>query len=1120
MKYTKTLALIPAILLAACGGDKQTMKPDLATGSVVYSYPTDGQTGVSPKSDIVIRFSNPVAETEANLQSKILVNDGSNTIAFTATKVDGGRSVKLTPDTPLSLGAEYSVSFSEPLTASGATDIGTPNANGPEGIQFHTRGGYTGISALDSLSSDFSVANMVPSPTGLLRAMDFSTFRLLLTQPVNPRWKEMGGNIVLEDDQGNAVPASVFVDERRVTVDPCLTEDPAQCGTKDDQLKSGATYTLKIQDLPSLTSPGTTLNFSQDFTVRETGPTVVVYQEVVDSGLGDGASEEQATKSILNGQPINGVTLNSVLQGTAGPSQQTGGLYAELAYAPSFDADEALPLRVPKNSILNSTSLEVKINGRVPVINPETNQIQQTGNIKVTMLSDASGYLLPNAYTDDINAPRHVRLFMDVAMNTEEAQPNASLSQNLLGVELDGIALVKDGVLNIDAIGVVEPNLLGQEYTDSTIAFHLEAKTDADSVLDAAELWKPDTTSPSLVSWMPGPDSAIPGNRDQMQRPGDPVILNFDEPIDSESLADGLVLDEGGTALTVGNGNLKAYVDGTAVVINPVGGLKHGVDYALSMTNALSDNAGNGVPSQTLEFALPATNGSDNPPSHSPLTLTTYPGYPCVTHDLNVPIGSHGYCNDSISENGGTYPDGQAPDQLPVTILPADRPIVALFSQPMNLASINSNTFVVEKTNDPSIPVGSGTLVPGRLQKSQERIRFFPDQPWEAGVTYRYTLKSSTTGDCSVATPSVICGINDLPLQTDLLVNPEDVGGPDLTIYFTGAEPDTSVFTPLRNLPIRDTNANYVIDCSSAGATDCLEPFRHETDDQGGFKPTANAAKLTVNPNRNPNILGNSSTSSARVGCETSGADCPEKKFIYQTYGLNTEVIGPATDPDTGKTGVRVLLYPTLLATTSIDVYVDDNNATTDLLLPPGEPQTTGPQILRMRYAKDDPSCTSNCARSGLIPGIIIEGDDGKPVFKTKADLMLDAPNLQLPLGGALRHNLFSYPFTLNLAGPIVFFDDGRMQIEQRNLPSDDPAHPDPEINVLVTTESDALSAGVDLGLCVLGLLGGNLDACNNLVSAPDPEEDGAVFIPLIIPERGLYLNFISNPIKELPAQP
>ncbi len=164
--------------------------------------------------------------------------------------------------------------------------------------------------------------------------------------------------------------------------------------------------------------------------------------------------------------------------------------------------------------MLTSSSLDVRVNGEVPVIDPATGNIQKTGDIKVTMLSDATGYLMPNPYTDNMNAPRHVKLFMDVAMNTEEAQPNASLSQDLLGVELTGIAIVEDGVLTIDAIGMVEPNLLGQEFTDATIAFRIEAATDSESALDAAEQRDEelaDNTGPQLVSWMPGPDDAIPG---------------------------------------------------------------------------------------------------------------------------------------------------------------------------------------------------------------------------------------------------------------------------------------------------------------------------------------------------------------------------------------------------------------------------------------------------------------------------------------------------------------------------------------------------------------------------------------------------------------------------------
>ncbi|MEP1216700.1 MAG: Ig-like domain-containing protein [Marinobacter sp.] len=1110
MKYNKTLALIPAMLLAACGGDKQSVNEPATPGSVVYSYPADGQSEVSPKADLVLRFSNALSDNDLN--GKIRLTDGDEDIAFSTESVDQGRSLKISPNKKLRPGTEYTIEFSDDLEAEGNRRISTPNAIGAEGIQFTTRGALSGIAALDNLDSRFTVTEMIPSPGNTFKPMNFSTFRLRLTQAVHPEWKERGGVIELTDSDGEAVPATVLVNGRYITIDPCLAESPERCGREDDVLNSGETYTVSVRNLPGINGD-TLAEFSEEITPRDTSPTVVLFQEVIDSGLNAGQDDDSARRSRLNGQIINGVTLNSVLQGIAGPSQQTGGLFAELAYAPAFEADEPLPLRVPKGSVLNSTSLDVKINGSVPVIDPATGEMQQTGNIKVTMLSDATGYLMPNPYTDDMNAPRHVKLFMDVSMNTEEAQPNASLSQDLLGVELTGIAIVEDGVLTIDAIGMVEPNLLGQEFTDSTIAFRIEAATDSTSALNAADQRDEelaDTTGPQLVSWMPGPEDALPDTRQDMQRPGDPVILNFDEPLAGATIAEGIVLYEGGTPLTTGEGTLKAKLDGTALVLNPEGGLKHGVNYTVQISNALTDLAGNGTMPQDLTFALPDV-GDDSVPQRSPLALTTYPGYPCVTTDVDLSAGSHGVCQDAVNTSGGNldYPAGQTPDELPITTLPTDRPITVVFSQSMDLSTINADTVIVEKVSDPATTVGDGEIVLGRLEKSNQRIRFYPNTPWEEGTHYRYTLASSSSGTCD---PGAICGENGLPLETNLLVDPTEApGGPSMTIYFKGAPANQSVFTPLRNLPIRDTNSNYVVDCGTLGGIDCLEPFKHADDGEGGFLPSANAARLEINPARDPRVLG-SDNSEARVGCQTAGADCPEKKFIYQTYGLNTEVIGPAVDPETGKEGVRVLLYPTLLATTSIEVYLDDGNGLTDFLLSPEDPQVTGPQILRMRYAKDDADCEENCTRNSLIRGIIVEGDDGRPVFKTEADLTLDAPNLALPLGDVLRHNLFSYPFTLKLEGPISFFDDGRMQIEQRNVES-------PEINVLVTTESEVLDGALDLGTCLIGFLGFDLGACEDLFNPPAADEDGAVFIPLAIPANGLYLNFISNPIKEIPAE-
>lgn len=972
MKYNNTLALIPALLLAACGGDEQTMNEKVSPGSVVYSYPADGQADVSPKADIVLRFSHALTDEDADLQNKILLQSQEQSLPFSISRIDGGKSLMLSPSSELDTLGDYTVTFSEPLAAEGGRQIDTPNAVGDAGIQFETRGSFSGPASITNSAADFDIAWQVPANNSPFEAMNFSTFRLAMTHPIHPDWKALGGSIQLLDGSGGIVPAMVLVKGNRITVDPCLVEDPRNCGSKDDVLDTSQTYTLRLENLASLTSPETD-RFSEEiaFTPRETGPTVVLQQSAVDSGLAAGIAEQDVTRSVLNGQVINGVTLNSVLQGEAGPSQQTGDLFAELAYAPAFEADEALPLRIARGSVLNSTSLDVLVGGEVPVLEAATGQLQTTGNIKVTMLSDASGYLSPNPYTNDINAPRHITLFMDVSMNTENAQPNAALSQDLMGVELRGIALVQEGVLTIDAIGMVEPNLLGQEYTDSTIAFHLQAATDADSVLDAELLRELDSTSPSLVSWMPGPDNAIPDTRQSMQRPGDPVILFFDEPLAADSIDTGISLFADGVPVET----LETQLDGTAVILNPGDGLRHGVDYEV-VIDGLTDLAGNPATVAPLQFSLDDIGGS-TVTRRPALALTTYPGYPCET--------DHSLLDLSAGVLGQCYSDGGVGDTLPVSTMPSDRPITVVFSKSMDLNSIiQGDTFIVEKVRQE--PNGSVTVVesnvPGRLEKNLQRIRFYPDQPWEADAHYRYTLKSSEdAGSCSTGSYTSICDSDGLALKTDLLEGLDDGGGnngpDDMVIYFTGTEPLDSVFTPLRNLPVRDTNANFIVDCDSNTNPDCLEPFDHQGSDAEGWAASANSTKLRVRNNEasaSPPVIV-ASTADARVGCET-GERCPKDKFIYQTYALNTEVIGPGVYEPTGDEGILVNLYPTQLATTSISVF-------TELrvfgFIPLQEESITNTQVLRMRYAKDDPACSGpGCSRSSLIPGVITEGEIGR----------------------------------------------------------------------------------------------------------------------------------------------
>ncbi|MCK0105447.1 hypothetical protein [Marinobacter sp. S0848L] len=252
----------------------------------------------------------------------------------------------------------------------------------------------------------------------------------------------MGGKIELLDDKGNSVQADVFVQDRRITVDPCVAESAANCGLPGDKLASGERYTLNTQALPSVN--GEHLSSKTEFKAMKTEPVVVQFQNVTDPGITEGNADLVLSK--LNGQPVNGVILNSMLLGTTDASESSGGLYSELAYAPAFRPDEPLPIRVPRGTRLIGSSIDVKANGTVSVLDEDAGQSLRSGALNVITISDATGYLIPNPYTDHVDAPSHVRLFSDAAMITEAASTNTALTQNLPHIEMVGIARVTDGL--------------------------------------------------------------------------------------------------------------------------------------------------------------------------------------------------------------------------------------------------------------------------------------------------------------------------------------------------------------------------------------------------------------------------------------------------------------------------------------------------------------------------------------------------------------------------------------------------------------------------------------------------------------------------------------------------
>ncbi|MBQ0754062.1 MAG: Ig-like domain-containing protein [Gammaproteobacteria bacterium] len=1049
----KKLLLLPAsiLLLQGCGDETGFSYPDLTPNDLSYIYPAKNQQQVPPRAPVVVRFSNPVkafdssdmtqpevdqvlADLRAAISAEVVWQRDSDSaaVSYSVDLVDSDDSdegyaiygFSLVPQAPLQTGKSYTVDLSALQT-----DKGTANINGGP-IGYQIRGDKSGPRAGAITQEPFIVERLIPDD-GELPVVDFTTMRVQFSHPLDLTTVKYGDTVSLKDDEGNVVPANVFANGAKLTVDPI------------EDLAAGVSYTLALtsglQDLYG----EAIADVEWSATPKSTHPRSALAQRA-DTSSDDALTQCDKTAdgvllSGLTGDAINCVPVRAVLLGNDTAAQTSGNLFAELAYIPRFE--DATPLRIEKGTLLNGASIEVLVAGEVPLtIDTNSDGIPdtalETGNISVAFIADASGYLIKNPFTNKPDQPRHVRLWLDLAMNAEVSPANGAFSQDLLHVEVVGTAIVNNGKMVIDAIGVVEPRVLGLEDSYGVLSFHMESyedPNDAPAPVVDAEL-------PFVQSWMPNDNAA-------MQRPGDPIIINFNEPMDVSSL------EQSGALALTRNGSAEPFdwsFDGSTLVIRPQGGLDFSaggadVTYAVALTSMLRDLSGNQLDQDyDLSFVMPTYFGSGN---RAAIATSTYPGYPCAIESgtMNLAANSHGRCR------GGDVSGVSQDDVLPVTTLPENRAIHVQFSQAMDPASFvvgencGEGTFRVEQVDNSGNCV---SVVPGELDLNARTLRFMPHEPWQQGQLYHYVMasvgNSFTSASCGVG---AVCTTYQYPLQTVVLEGrAANVGGPDMNIYFRGAAPVTNVFQTLQNLPTLDTNANYALEAGEGSP-------QPDPDNAGQFLTPLNSTKLEV---RGRGGL----LQSINLGCHPDDAPCDDKKYIYLTGALTADVVGY----DSVAGGIQVLIYPTVLVTTSLNTFAD--------ILIAGESEIpTGPQVMRIRYA-------GSGASAQPVNGYIRTNAEGVTVLDITLDVYLDAPELEPhALGLTMSHDLHSYPLSLQLSGPVTLLEDGRMIIEQAN--------------VVASTDID-----VSIGLELFGAL------------------IGAANMQLGIPEGGIALRYLGAPMR------
>lgn len=1036
MNMRIVLALCGAALLTACGGGGgSSQSVDFSPWEQIelyYSYPYNAQAGVSPNAPLVLAFSEAVPQLSAD-QFSLQGPDGA--VELTLEQVNDDKSVVLTPAAPLAVNSEYT------LTLNGIGEEGDKELLPGGQLAFSTRPALEGARQERSTAEAFQLDRIIPNGDDL-PFLDFSSVQLTLSQPIDPTTVKYGETVRLTQG-GELIPATVLASGRFLTVDPTDSEDAD--GNTVDALKAGEEVTLEVTDgVQSLFGEQLTA-INRSFTPLDTKPRSVMVQEAAQAGdPAAGCLAKGTTRSPLNNESINCVPVKSNLLGDTTVSMLSGDVFAELAFAPNFP--DTTPLRLPRGSLLDGEPLDVLIGGQVPAG-------FDSGDVTVTILSDANGYLMNAPYSTDPNAPRRLLLTMDVAFDTADSRANGAFNQDLLQVELVGTAIVEGDRLVVDAIGVVEPRVLGVENAYGVLSFHMESYSDQTIPREP----EPDMDGPVLSSW-------VPGDHTNKQRPGDPVILTFDHPLDPKSVEKDVSLQLLGANTPV---EFDYVVDGSSIVIRPKTPLQHNTDYQVLFDDRLTDVAGNPAQPQTLDFRLPEYVEGEQ---QSPVVLTAYPGFPCVTTDRNLAANDAGRCAGGQDGSGGE--DEPEDDHLPVLPLAANRPIAVTFSQEMDEQSIRDH-FIVESVDDAGSTL---EVVEGKLTYMGRKIVFEPDQPWEEGVLYRYTLPSQEGSvDAASCAGVAICDVRGLPLQTQLLAqNADDApaatdGGPNLEIFFRGAPNTTATLQPLRNLPTSDVNANFTADDQEGVPSQDQEVLR-------------NSAHIIPNPD---GAASGSLLQDANVGCDV-GQSCPDDQYAYINANLDVEIEGYRSRDEVRATyaktevpeevwnsgGVLVYINPTRVVLSSVTIY-------TDLILAEADPAPTGPQLMRIRYTCD---ASEGCDAPdyGRVRGWIVSGENS-PRFITDLSLYVDAPKLAprvtaigVPI--SITHNLRSYEIDLALAGDVTFLEDGRLQIEQiSQVP----------VKLDATLTADILIAQLD------------------------------EIVHILIPTDGAFLNYLSEPIKQ-----
>lgn len=594
-----------------------------------------------------------------------------------------------------------------------------------------------------------------------------------------------------------------------------------------------------------------------------------------------------------------------------------------------------------------------------------------TGPLQVQMAADATVYLARNPFRDPARLP-----------DDELAPVAAYLAFDVVVTATDAVgnAALNQQVLGVQATGLARVYDGGLEI-DSVGGLDLDLlgldRATSNMVLrlstTTARAAPGDDAPPRVTSTFPAD-----GARDV---PADAALrVTFGEGIDAAAATrDGAVTLTGAAAVPV-----RVRVEGSTLIVTPRQPLAYGAAYTLEVSGMVRDLAG--TPAAPTRLGFRTVDLTTSAPA--PLALVAArPGVPCALDGATAT--SPGRCRDGASSD----------DRYAPFALAADLPVELTFQQPLDRGTVTLGAAcgtgsVRVEVLDPS-GACSG-VARGRLVVGEDRLSFIADAGWAPGARYRVVIHGGDDGDCD---PGELCGRNRLPFNSDVLdglADRGDAGGADLVLPFVAAAASADRYAmTTRTWPVADGNGNGVLDA-------------------GEVASSTNRAALR--------IVG---TSGMVRSATLNGPDCvpgtPAREACMYLSGalpvtMGTLQHGCTIDGATVAACIPVELSPQILYGTSLSM-----NATVAVIGTLSD-QRTQQLVLRLRTPPGQP----------LMSHIVV-GADGQAALRARLPLYLDAPSMKL-LAGLAGHDLASKPITVDVAGPVAFTADGRIQISLANV--------------------------------------------------------------------------------------